>query len=409
MVVEFLELLMEAYQRVVKVLIKDSIKMSWNNIINNKMRSFLTILGIIIGVSSIIALITIVEGATDEVTNQISSLGADKITIQAAGTPLKQGLNELDLEELRKVENIKGLSPTISGKTSVMANSITKSDINIEGKNEVYFKVDENLIKNGRGINALDLKENTRVAVIGKDINEELFFGQNPIGEDILINGFTFKIVGVLNPSSEFSFTSSNETIIIPYTTSMKVLGNRNINNVDLYMDDSGKSDIIIEDLKQVLNQSFNYKDNSYFIFNMEDIINTIGDITGMMSLLLAGIASISLVVGGIGIMNMMLVSVTERTSEIGLRKALGAEPQSIQLQFIIESIFLSVFGGVLGLGLGMLIAYVASLFIGFKLTISIATILLAIGFSAIVGIIFGFMPARKASRLNPIDALRHI
>lgn len=400
---------MEAYLRVVKILIKDSIKMSWNNIINNKMRSFLTILGIIIGVASIIALITIVEGATDEVTNQISSLGADKITIQAAGTPLKQGLNELDLEELRKVENIKGLSPTISGKTSVMGNNITKSDINIEGKNEVYFKVDENLIKNGRGINALDLKENTRVAIIGNDINEELFFGQNPIGKDILINGFTFKIVGVLNPSSEFSFTSSNETIIIPYTTSMKVLGNRNINNVDLYMDDSGKSDIIINELKQILNQSFNYKDNSYFIFNMEDIINTIGDITGMMSLLLAGIASISLVVGGIGIMNMMLVSVTERTSEIGLRKALGAEPQSIQLQFIIESIFLSVFGGVLGLGLGILIAYVASLFIGFKLTISLSTIVLAIGFSAIVGIIFGFMPARKASRLNPIDALRHI
>ena len=400
---------METYQRVVAALIKDSIKMSWSNIINNKMRSFLTILGIIIGVASIIALITIVEGATDEVTNQISSLGADKITIQAAGTPLKQGLNELDLEELKKIENIKGLSPTISGKTSIMGNNITKSDINVEGKNEVYFKVDENLIKNGRGINDLDLKENTRVAIIGKDINEELFFGKDPIGEDILINGFTFKVVGVLNPSSEFSFTSSNKTIIIPYTTSMKVLGNRNINNVDVYMDDNGKSDIIIDDLKQALNQAFNYKDDAYFIFNMEDIISTIGDITGMMSLLLAGIASISLVVGGIGIMNMMLVSVTERTSEIGLRKALGAEPQSIQLQFIIESIFLSVFGGILGLGLGMLIAYIASIFIGFNLTISLGTILLAIGFSAIVGIVFGFMPARKASRLNPIDALRHI
>lgn len=400
---------MEAYQRVVRVLIKDSIKMSWSNIVNNKMRSFLTILGIIIGVASIIALITIVQGATDEVTNQISSLGADKITIQAAGTPLKQGLNELDLEELRKIDNIKGLSPTILGKTSVMGNNITKSDISVEGKNEVYFRVDDKLIKNGRGINDLDLKENTRVAVIGKDINEELFFGKDPIGEDILINGFTFKVVGVLNPSSEFSFTSSNKTIIIPYTTSMKVLGNRNINNVDVYMDDNGKSDIIIDDLKQALNQAFNYKDDAYFIFNMEDIISTIGDITGMMSLLLAGIASISLVVGGIGIMNMMLVSVTERTSEIGLRKALGAEPQSIQLQFIIESIFLSVFGGILGLGLGMLIAYIASIFIGFNLTISLGTILLAIGFSAIVGIVFGFMPARKASRLNPIDALRHI
>lgn len=400
---------MEAYQRVVEVLIKDSIRMSWSNIINNKMRSFLTILGIIIGVASIIALITIVQGATDEVTNQISSLGADKITIQAPGTPLKQGLSESDLENLRKIENIKGLSPTISGKTSIMANEITKVDINVEGKNEVHFKVDDSLIKNGRGINALDLKEATRVAIIGKDINEDLFLGRDPIGEDILINGFTFKIVGVLDSSSEFSFTSSNETILIPYTTASKVLGNRNINNVDVYINDSEKSDIIIDDLKQVLNGAFNYKDNAYFIFNMEDIIDTIGDITGMMSLLLAGIASISLVVGGIGIMNMMLVSVTERTSEIGLRKALGAEPQSIQLQFIIESIFLSVFGGILGLGFGMLIAYVASIFIGFKLTISLFTIILAIGFSALVGIVFGFMPARKASRLNPIDALRHV
>ena len=400
---------MASYQRVVEVLIKDSIRMSWSNIINNKMRSFLTILGIIIGVSSIIALITIVQGATDEVTDQISSLGADKITIQVSGTPLKQGLNELDLEELKNIENVKGLSPTIAGKSSIMANKITKTNINVEGKNEVYFKVDDKLIKNGRGFNVLDLEGNTKVAIIGKDISDELFLGVDPVGEDILINGFTFSVVGVLDSSSDFSFSSSNETVLIPYTTATKVLGNKNINNVDVYMDDSHKSDIIMDDIKQVLNQAFNYKDNAYFIFNMEDMINTIGDVTSMLSLLLVGIASISLVVGGIGIMNMMLVSVTERTSEIGLRKALGAEPQSIQLQFIIESIFLSVFGGILGLGLGMLIAYIASILIGFKLTISLATIALSIGFSAAVGIIFGFMPARKASRLNPIDALRYI
>ena len=400
---------MEAYQRVVEVLIKDSIRMSWSNIINNKMRSFLTILGIIIGVSSIIALMTIVQGATDEVTDQISSLGADKITIQVSGTPLKQGLNELDMEDLRKIENVKGLSPTISGKSSIMANKITKANINVEGKNEVYFKVDENLIKNGRGFNILDLEANTRVATIGKEISDDLFLGIDPIGEDILINGFTFKVVGVLDSSSAFSFGSSNETILIPYTTATKVLENNNINNVDLYMEDSSKSDSTIDELSQVLNGAFNYKDNAYFIFNMEDMISTIGDVTGMLSLLLVGIASISLVVGGIGIMNMMLVSVTERTSEIGLRKALGAEPQSIQLQFIIEAIFLSVFGGIIGLGLGMLIAYIASMLIGFKLIISLSTIILAIGFSAAVGIVFGFMPARKASRLNPIDALRYI
>ena len=400
---------MAAYQRVVKVLIKDSIIMSWSNIVNNKMRSFLTILGIIIGVASIIALITIVQGATDEVTNQISALGADKITIQTPGTPLKQGLNESDLENLKKIENIKGLSPTVAGKTSIMANDIAKTAINVEGKNEVYFKVDDNLIKHGRGFNLLDLEENTRVAIIGKDINEDLFLGIDPIGKDILINGFTFKIVGVLGSSSDFSFASTNETVLIPYTTATKVLGNKNINNVDVYMEDSSKSDATIDDLKQALNGAFNYKDNAYFIFNMEDVIDTIGDITGMLSLLLVGIASISLVVGGIGIMNMMLVSVTERTSEIGLRKALGAEPQSIQLQFLIESIFLSVFGGVLGLGLGGLIAYIASTLIGFKLTMSLFTIILAIGFSGLIGIVFGFMPARKASRLNPIDALRHV
>jgi putative ABC transport system permease protein len=174
-------------------------------------------------------------------------------------------------------------------------------------------------------------------------------------------------------------------------------------------MADSSKADEIVDDVNVVLNQAFNYKDNAFSVFNMQDMLNAITQVTDIMSLVLGGIASISLIVGGIGIMNMMLVSVTERTSEIGLRKALGAIPSRIRMQFIIESIFLSLIGGFVGLLFGILIAFIASVLIGIAFTHSISTVFLAVGFSAMIGIIFGYMPARKASSLNPIDALRHI
>ena len=390
-------------------MIKDSIKMSWDNIISNKVRSFLTILGIVIGVASIIALITIVQGATDEITNQVSNLGADTITIQAPGTPLKQGLSDSDLEELRKIENIKGVSPTISSKVSIASNNKTMEDVDIKGRNHIFFQEDSESISFGRGFNPLDLEKKANVAILGSNINKEVFLDKNPIGEDMKINGVSYKVIGMLKPGSEFEFSSNNDTVFIPYTTARTTLKKSNINEVDVYMTDSSKSDKIIEDIKLVLNRSFNYKDKAFFIFNFEDIINAIGDITGLMTLLLAGIASISLLVGGIGIMNMMLVSVTERTSEIGLRKALGAEPNRIQLQFILESIFLSLFGGLFGLILGLLIAYIAAVTIGYPFSVSATTLFIAIGFSSVVGIVFGYAPARKASRLNPIDALRRL
>lgn len=400
---------MVAYQEVVIIMIRDSIKMSWDNIISNKISSFLTILGIVIGVASIISLITIVQGATDEITNQVSSLGANTITIQAPGTPLKNGLLDRDLDDLRKIDNIKGVSPTITSRTSIAAEGKVIEGISIKGRNNIFFEEGSEQISYGRGFNPIDLERKSKVAILGNDINKEMFFAEDPIGKSIKINGLTFKVIGTLKAASEFEFSSNNETVFIPYTTAMSTLETSNINEADVYMSDSSKSDQIIEDIRIVLNRAFNYKDEAYFIFNFEDIIKTIGDITGLMTLLLAGIASISLVVGGIGIMNMMLVSVTERTSEIGLRKALGAEPNRIQLQFILESIFLSLFGGVFGLILGLLIAYVAAVSIGYTFTVSAVTLFIAIGFSSLVGIVFGYAPARKASKLNPIDALRRL
>jgi len=388
---------------------KESIKMSWSNITHNKMRSFLTMLGIVIGVASVVALITIVQGATGSITSQISALGANNISVQAPGTALKQGLNQKDLDKLSKVQYVSGVSPTVSASTSIVYNGTVKTDVTIQGKNEVYFKNETNNLSTGRVFNVEDVNSKSNVAIIGSNIAKELFFGINPIGKTIKINSIDYTIVGMLKATTGFSLGTTNDKVLVPYTSAMSTLGIRTIMSVSIYMSDSTKSDSIISDIKNILNQAFNYHNDSFIVTNMQDMLNTLGNITGMLSLLLAGIASISLIVGGIGIMNMMLVSVTERTTEIGLRKALGAEPSRIQLQFIIESIFLSLIGGIIGLLLGGLISIIADSLIAIPFSLSLYTIALAFGFSAAVGIVFGYAPARKASRLNPIDALRSV
>ncbi|MGG2065665.1 ABC transporter permease [Bacillus sp. S14(2024)] len=388
---------------------KENIKMAWMNLIHNKMRSFLTMLGIVIGVVSIIALITIVKGAMNGMMSEFSSFGTDKITVQAIGTPLKHGLIDSDIQKLSAIEHVDGVSPTLTGKTTIVYNGNEKKDVVVQGKNDVYFSKTKNLIETGRGLNNLDINSKNKVCLIGSDIANDLFWGEDLIGKRIQIAGATYTVIGTLQKSNHFSESSINNAVIIPYTTSMSLLGTGYISSVDVYMSDSNQSEKITSDIESVLNQAFNYKDKSFTIMNMQDMISSFNKITTMLSLMLGGIASISLIVGGIGIMNMMLVSVTERTTEIGLRKALGAEPKRVQQQFLLEAVLLSLFGGTIGFLLGTSIALVVCSLIGASFALSLSTVLLALGFSAAIGIIFGIAPARKASRLNPIDALRSI
>lgn len=394
---------------------KESIIMSIQNIIHNKLRSFLTILGIVIGVTAIIALITIVEGVTGEIKGQFAALGAGKLTITAKGTTLKQGLTNTDIEKLLEIDNVEGISPTISFTGNVVKGTELDDEVSIEGKNEFYFEENGDLIGYGRPLNILDMQNKNNVCEINDVISKNMFTGEDPLGKTVRINGLTFTVVGVIDSSvntdimSRMSTDSTKGRVIIPYTTAMSMSGEGNITSLEIIVADTSKMNDVIDSVKVVLNEAFNYKDNSYKITNLDSLLDTMDTMMGLMTSLLAGIASIALLVGGIGIMNMMLVSVTERTTEIGLRKALGAEPKSIQLQFLIESIVLSLLGGIVGLILGLTISWIAAVAIGVAFKMSVNAIILGVGFSALVGIIFGWAPARRASRLNPIDALRSI
>ncbi len=397
-------------------MLKESLRMSWQNIKGNKMRTFLTMLGIIIGVTAIIALITTVEGATGEITSQFTALGAGKVSVSVTGTPLKRGLTEDDIARVADVDNISGVDPTVSLTRHIACGGTLLEDVTVEGRSAAYFSGETTLLAAGRGLTPMDMNRHSRVCVIDGKVRAALFPNENPIGQRIVIAGLSFQVVGmtdddsdndVMRAMSAMSGAESGGTVIIPYQAALRITGVNSVNSLTLYLRDTEQADSTISAVEDVLNAAFNYRDDAYRIINLDSLLDTMDAITGMMTTMLAGIASIALLVGGIGIMNMMLVSVTERTTEIGLRKALGARPGLIQAQFLIESVMLSLMGGGIGILLGNVISYIIAQLIGFTFVISTGAVVLAFTFSATVGVLFGWAPARKASRLNPIEALR--
>lgn len=393
-------------------MIRRSIRMSFANIRNNRMRSFLTMLGIIIGVAAVIALVTTVSAVTSYMIGRFSSMGAGMLEVSVPGTVLKPGLTENDLNELAAIDNVASISPSVSVVSQVAADGKVSEKVSVQGKNEQYFLHNEGLVTSGRALFVSDMQNDVKVCVIDSTCAKTFFAGQNPIGQEIRITGVTYKIVGLCGSSDNLmgTMTISNDdagTIYIPYRNALTMNGTNAITSVDIYVSDTSMMDETEASIKQLLNNTFNQNENAFYIINMESLLSTMNTMVSMMTTMLGGIASIALLVGGIGIMNMMLVTVTERTKEIGLRKALGAEPGVIQLQFLLESIILSVTGGVIGIAFGELLSYIACHLINTQFILNPGAIALGFFFSLAVGILFGWAPARKASQLNPIDALR--
>lgn len=380
--------------------------MAMRSIKGNKLRAFLTMLGIIIGVSSVIVLVSIGQGSSQAVTNQINSLGTNLLTINMMGSDAIK-LTEQDIAKFQKIDGIKEMSPVVSGRVTVK-NGTLSTQVSLTGTNSSYQQVRDMKINEGRFLSDMDVEYRQKVIVLGANTAQNLFGFENPVGKDVQVNGSSFKIVGVLASKGGSMGQSGDDVIIMPLSTAQRIVKNTSIQTVYVQVSSEEKLNTVMAQIENKLAGMFPNKQDNYSVFNQKDLVDTMSSVTGTMTMMLGGIACISLLVGGIGIMNIMLVSVSERTKEIGIRKAIGAKRKDILLQFLIEAVVLSSLGGLIGMGIGLLVAKILSVATGMTIAYSVPVILLAFLFSLLVGVGFGVFPANKASKLHPIQALRY-
>ena len=391
-------------------MLKECVVMSLSNIRGNRMRSFLTVLGIMIGVTAVIALITTVSGVSDSLSSSFSSMGAGTLTVSVTGSDLKSGMTDTDLDELAGLDIVDGITPTVSLSARVSRGGSYETGISVSGNSAYYFQTNEGVVERGRAINVVDTANTSFVCLISQEMVDTFFYGVDPIGEELYIDGVPFLVVGLFSDEDSESIASifsGGNDILVPYTTALKMNNENVVTSFTIYLTDGVDSEAAADVIEAEMDVMFSYEDDCFTVTTLSSVEDTMEEMLSMMTALLAGIASIALLVGGIGIMNMMLTSVTERTTEIGLKKALGALPWQIQAQFLIESFLLSVIGGLAGVVAGLLLSFGLCQMMGTEFVLNPGAIALGVGFSAAVGIIFGWAPARKASRLNPIDALR--
>jgi putative ABC transport system permease protein len=401
------------------MIFSDLFKEALRSITSNKLRSGLTILGIIIGITAVIAMLSIGEGAKKQIAQNVESLGSNMLTvfpgviqpgrgIVASGRGAAQSLKIEDAEDIIKIEGVKAVSPEISRRFQIVSSVGKNINSLVLGVTPEYLIVRNSKVKDGTFFQENELN---KVAVLGPTVAEDLFGAENPIGKSIRINKVNFKVIGVLESKGSAGFMNPDEVVLVPLTTMRKILtGSEYLSQIAVQAESSDLIESLKDQITQVLIKKHKVSaDNPDFsVIASQEFLNTFNSLINTMTIFLASIAAISLIVGGIGIMNMMLTSVTERTKEIGLRKAIGAKKKEILNQFLIESIILTLIGGIFGIIFGSLISVAVSKFANITSQISLYSILLALTFSSLVGIIFGYYPARRAALLNPIEALRY-
>ena len=392
---------------------KELILLALEALKSNIVRTLLTMLGIIIGIASVITIISLGEGTTASIVDEISSFGAKVITVSPGRIQRGPGtsantvttLVTNDAEEIAKLNYVVAISSVVSKSKTINANGETTTS-SIKGVDVAYAQIQSITLDSGLFLDEGDVSGTTRDVVLGDEVVEELYGEEAEelvVGESIRIDGASFRIIGVIDESSD---------ALVPVSTAQKILfGQSHLDSISVEVSDAKFVNKVMADIESSLLINHDIDDPSLADFSVrstQSLTETISDVTGTLTTAISGIAAISLLVGGIGIMNIMLVTVTERTKEIGLLKAIGAKKNHILTQFLIESIVLTLFGGFIGMCVGIGMSFVASSAMGIPFVVSASSVVLAIGVSAAVGILFGWYPANKAAKLNPIDALRY-
>ncbi|MDS0525108.1 ABC transporter permease [Clostridium sp. SHJSY1] len=379
---------------------------SLSSVWSNKIRSVLTMLGIIIGISSVIIMLAIGEGTKKQVIGMIEGLGTNLITVNITGNKTEP-ISDEEFNQLKNRPGIKDIAPILT-QPNINIKAEDKTGITtLQGSIPIFAEIRKVEVSDGRFINNRDQVNRYKVVVIGTETAKNIFGTTNVVGKNMYVNGVEFSIIGVIKATGSSLMGSSDDRIITPLSTAERLLMNTNIRNFYVEAENKDMVSEAMSYLQLFFNKKYDNDTKSYKIFDQTSLLDTINSTTSSFTTMLAGIAGISLIVGGIGIMNIMLVSVIERTSEIGIRKAIGARRTTILVQFLIESACISGFGGIIGVILGFVGSYGMEILFKLNVIVSNNVVIGSFLFSVCVGIVFGMYPAIKASKLNPIEALR--